>query len=320
MSPLDLIDKKIITALNQNVRATYTQIAKLCRSSKEVVSYRINRLEQEGIIKEYVTIFGFPYWSNKILVQLEQMSPEQEQIILHYLSHHPNINWVTPCSGNWDLVFAIVAKDPLHFDQLLRTILQNLGPHLQDYKVSTSVGSKTFGHTYILGTTKEDTAARIKAHTPYEFDEKDKLIAKSIHRNARKSLTSIAAETSIPIDTVKYHLKRMIESNVIRRFRLIIEPSKLGYNRCEVFIRCVNLTDQIVKKFQEYGKQKPYIEYFSKSVGSWDIEYTIHFKTNEELRSIILDIKQEFGKYIKNFESVTLFQTINYTSLPEELR
>jgi len=45
-----------------------------------------------------------------------------------------------------------------------------------------------------------------------------------------------------------------------------------------------------------------------------------HFKKSEDLREFVTDVKKEFGKYIQNFESVTLFSTKKYTYLPEELR
>jgi DNA-binding Lrp family transcriptional regulator len=112
----------------------------------------------------------------------------------------------------------------------------------------------------------------------------------------------------------------MEENSIIKRYRLILDPSKLGYNRYEIFIRCVNLTDAVINKFKEYAKQNPNIEFFSKCVGSWDIEFTVHFRSNEELRSFVLDVKEQFGDYIKNFESITLFETYNFISFPEELR
>ncbi len=319
MQKLDLLDKKIINALNIDVRSSYSSIAKKVRSSKEVVNYRIKRLLSEGIIKEFVTIFGLGYWAYKILIQFEKITPQEEKDIVNYLSKHPNTNWVTPCSGNWDLVFAVMAKDPAHFDKALRDILSKIGKYLQNYKLSTSIGSQTFGHTHILGTVKGMKKIKRNVGVALDFDVKDKKIAKILHKNARARLTEISLKTKIPVDTIKYRIKKMEDNGIIRRYRLILDPSKLGYNRYEIFIRCVNLTDNIIQKFKEYGKQNPNIEYFSRCVGSWDIEYTVHFKTNEELRTFDLDIKKEFGEFIKNFESITLFETYNFIYFPEEL-
>ncbi|MBT7902726.1 Lrp/AsnC family transcriptional regulator [Candidatus Woesearchaeota archaeon] len=315
---LDMLDKKILNQLNQNARASYSEIAKKVRSSKEVVNYRIKRLLKSGIIKEFVTIYGLGYWAYKVLIQFEKMSGEEEKEILKFLKSHHNTNWITPCSGNWDLVFAVMARDPKHFDEILRGIITKIGPFLQDYKISTSIGSETFGHTYILGSVKEPK--KITRQTVWDFDLKDKKIAKLLHKDARISLTDIYKQTKIPVDTIKYRIKKMHENCIIRRYRMILDPTKLGYNRYEIFIRCINLTDPVISKFREYAKQNPNIEYLSRCVGSWDIEFTVHFKHSSDLRTFVLDVKKEFGEYIKNFESVTLFDTINFVYYPEELR
>jgi len=318
MDNLDLLDRKIINALNQNVRASYSDIGKKVRASKEVVNYRINRLIKEGIIAQFITVFGFGYWHYKVLIDFAKIDVEKEKEILDYLSRHPNLRWITPCTGGWDLVFAITAKNPKYFDQILREVLGKIGSYLQDYKVATSIGSDTFGHTYILGSVKEPE--KVKREIKLEIDNKDKKIAKILHKNARAKLTEIYNKTGIPIDTIKYRIRKMEQNSIIRRYRLLLDTSLLGYHRYEIFLRCVNLSDKIITKFREYAKQNPNIEYFSRCVGSWDIEFTVHLKTSEELRAFILEVKQLFGEYIQKFETLTLFKTINLESLPDELR
>ncbi|MBI4919013.1 Lrp/AsnC family transcriptional regulator [archaeon] len=151
---LDLLDKKIIFELNKDVRASFADIAKNVRASKEVVNYRIKRLIDAGIIKEFITNFWLGHCAYKILLQLEKASNETE--IIKYLVNHPNINWVTTCSGNWDLSFAIMAKDPEHFDTLLREIFSKIGKHIRNYTMAISVSSETFGPRYILDLKQEN--------------------------------------------------------------------------------------------------------------------------------------------------------------------
>ncbi|MDO8555731.1 MAG: Lrp/AsnC family transcriptional regulator [Nanoarchaeota archaeon] len=316
---LDLFDKKILHTLNQDVRATYTTIGKKVRLSKEVVNYRIKRLEKEGIIKAYVTIFGFGYWAYKVLIDFAKITQQREQEILTYLKNNPHVNWITPCSGGWDLVFAVMAKNPQQFDTIFREIINHLGNNLQNYKIATSIGSNTFGHTYLLGTTNQKKENKTTTREK-NFDEKDKKIAQNIQTNARAKIVDLHKKTHLPPDTIIYRLKKMEEQGIIKRYRLILNPSKLGYNRHEIFLRCTNLTDEVINKFRNYARNNPNIEFFSRCTGAWDIEMTIHLKTNDELRTFILEVKQQFGNYIQNFETVTLFETYNYVYLPEELR
>jgi Lrp/AsnC family transcriptional regulator, leucine-responsive regulatory protein len=314
---LDLLDKKIINTLNKDVRAPVSKIAKQVGSSKEVVSYRIKRLQDEKIIKQFVTIFGLGYWANKILVQLEKITEEKE--IIEYLLKQKNVNWITSCSGNWDLIFVIMAKDPVHFEIIQRKIFSDIGQYIKDYNYATSIGSRTFGPTYILRKTRE--AKEAKRNKPYEIelDDKDKKILRILQNNARMKLMDISKKTKIPVDTVKYRIKKMEHKDIIKRYRLILDSSKLGYDRYEVFIRCKNLDNKTITKFMEYTNMNPNIEFSGRSVGNWDWEFTVNLKNNMELRNLVLAIKKEFSDNIKTLKTANLFETYNHTYFPEEL-
>ena len=53
---LDLKDRKILYELDLNARQTLTQIGKKVGLKKDVVSYRMKKLQDEGIIKNYYTV------------------------------------------------------------------------------------------------------------------------------------------------------------------------------------------------------------------------------------------------------------------------
>src|SRR3989344_1354477 len=317
---LDVLDKKILNELNNDLRASLTSIAKKARSSKEVVHYRIQRLLERGIIKEFVTVFGFGYWAYKIIFQFQNINNEEEQKVAEYLVNHPQTNFVTPCSGNWDLVLAVMAKNPLHLEQILREMMRHIGKYLHDYKVAVSIGGHTFGHTYLLKRVKETVSKRRNESLPADFYLKDSEIAKILRNHARAKLAEIHSQTNIPVDTIKYRIRKMEKNAIIKRYRLILDSSKLGYARYEIFIRCPDLSEALIAKFLEYATKNSQVEYLGRYVGAWDFTLTVHLKNSADLREFVLDMKKEFGKHIQNFESVTLFSTQKYTYLPEELR
>ena len=53
MVKIDLKDRKILYELDLNSRQSLTAIGKKVGLKKDVVSYRIKKLEDEGIIKNY---------------------------------------------------------------------------------------------------------------------------------------------------------------------------------------------------------------------------------------------------------------------------
>ena len=330
MVDLDLLDRKILSYLNSNVRATYSKIADHVNSSKEVVNYRIKRLEERKIILGYSTIFDIGYWSYKLLISFSKIDDVSDKKIITYLRKNKNIAWLTPCTGFCDLVLAVMAKSPKDFDNKIRLIFSEIGKYIQEYDVAISVYSKTTGHNFIYNNTnktiefedekviKEKEEQHNNLNNIY-FDEKDKKIGQIIKKNCRAKLIDICKKTNIKVDTIKYRIKKMEENGVIKRYRLLLDTSRLGYYRYELFLKCINLSGKVIDKFEEYAKTKKNIEFFSRCVGSWDIEFTIYLKTLEELRLFIFDIKKEFGEYIQKLESVTLFETYNFIYVPKEL-
>ena len=56
MTKLDLKDKKILYELDLNSRQSFHQIAKKVGLSKDSIIYRVNKLKQDGIIKQFHTV------------------------------------------------------------------------------------------------------------------------------------------------------------------------------------------------------------------------------------------------------------------------
>ena len=55
MITLDLKDKKLLTALDENSRYTNAQLARKVQLSKPAIEYRIKRLQKNNIIFKYYT-------------------------------------------------------------------------------------------------------------------------------------------------------------------------------------------------------------------------------------------------------------------------
>ena len=59
MVQIDKIDLKLLSELEDNSRQTLSQISKKLKTSQQVVSYRINALEQKKVIGGFFTIINF---------------------------------------------------------------------------------------------------------------------------------------------------------------------------------------------------------------------------------------------------------------------
>ena len=59
MVKIDLKDRKILYYLDLNSRQSFAEIGKKVGLSKNAITYRIKRLEKEGLINNYYTAINF---------------------------------------------------------------------------------------------------------------------------------------------------------------------------------------------------------------------------------------------------------------------
>ena len=314
---VDAIDRKLLMELNREVRAPLAQLARRIRSSKEVTRYRLLRLERAGVIKQYATIFGMGYWAYKTVLRFQRIDARQEERIIKELAAHPRTNFLTQCSGDWDAVVALMAKDPADLNEVLDDVRRIVGDALGDLQSAVSVGGHTYGHTYLLPHVREAPAA--KRRSDIAIDDIDRAICREIRQDARRKITDIASSTGVPAETVRNRIRRLQERGIIKRYRLILDSSRLGFQRYEIFVRGTPLTRTARAAFIAFGQEHPAIEYLGSYVGAWDFTITAHVRTPEEFRALLQELRAKLGAHIRDMTSVTLFSTLNYTYLPDEL-
>ena len=84
----DKIDRKILQELDWNARSPMNKIARTVHSNKDVVAYRIKRLEERGIIISYYPVldmYKLGYHTIRLYFDLEEIGEEQEKAFVAFL-------------------------------------------------------------------------------------------------------------------------------------------------------------------------------------------------------------------------------------------
>src|SRR3989344_8480673 len=99
---LDKVDRKILLELDTNARATYQQIGKKLGIGKNNVQYRIKRLQEDKVIKKFVTQFSIGklgLFLGKIYMQLSGLNQKTEHELYNHLLKDKRISWVAKSEG-----------------------------------------------------------------------------------------------------------------------------------------------------------------------------------------------------------------------------
>ena len=318
---LDVKDRKIIKALFSNGRATYSDIAKQVRLSKEVVNYRIRQLIDSGLITEFNTVIDVKKlgWQiYMVYIRLRNIDIEKERKIIEELENHPNIAWLIKCVGNYDIITKFFVKDNGHISSLMKEIEEKLKGSLEEYQVDFLLEESAVAQSFVYTSeaTKETYFSRSNEEQ-YSLGKIDLKILKLLEHNSRISLAEISAKIKEQRDTIKYHLKKLEKAKVILKYRPSFWPDKLGYNWYFIILKMGNLNSQMQNHLVNYIISQPNVTYFYRTAGTSDMQIEVRVKTSQELNKILMQIRGILKDSLKRHEILVILAESKYTYFPD---
>ncbi|MBS3112223.1 Lrp/AsnC family transcriptional regulator [Candidatus Woesearchaeota archaeon] len=315
---LDLIDRKILYLLCKNARFSNTVIAKNLNLSREVVSYRIKRMEDSDFLKGCITLIdprklGFI----EIIVYFKLISLNNEKEVIEFITNKKGIVGVKTCSGKYDLQIIFSAKELENIHENIRELLEKYNNIISNYDVLTIVDMNFLGMGLILEKDAEQIniikdskgSSFLKefleiSKKDYVPNKADKNIMEIIQSNARISIVEISKETSLSPITVKNKISNLVNCGIIKSFVPYFTMANLGYQWYEIFFRFKDFNE---RKFIEYIKQHKNIVWYVKFIGKWDYQISVFAKNHSHFHEILNEFRNEFNDSLSEYESVIVF-------------
>lgn len=318
---IDLKDRRILAALDMDARMPLGALAKKAGVSRQVAAYRVERMQQDGIILGALTIFdsmvaGYQWF--RVLMRLGGAGTAKKNEILRFLSGHPYALWVGEVGGNWDVIVNFVTKDIYEFNAVFEQFLEEYGRFVTAYETLVYIHVRDQPRAYILPGKGEEERGEfdhtMKFNPALSLDEVDKKIIAVLTKDAFLSNWKIAAKIGVSDKTVAARIKRMEEGGLIPGYRLVIHPSELGYESYMIFLGISNLQSQREKELQNFLRASPNVTYVVKHIGRWRVGIEIEVKNRIEFQDFLVSLRNQFGDIIAEFETFPIFKDylVNY--------
>lgn len=303
MTTIDVKDRKILYELDLNCRQSNAQIGKKVGLGRDVVSYRINKMEEDGIIRNYwalIDTFRLGYDVFRIYINFQYVSSDIKKEIVKYFVDYRNSWVVATIKGEIDLDVVTWVKNIYEFYKFWDDTLDKYGGYFEKYSISIYTEAMVYKKSYLLPEIREDARLinSLKCGCKaVEIDETDYKLLNELAVNARDSLINLAEKLGCSSQSVSYRIKNLVESKVIKSYRVNIDLPKIGLNSYKVDIY---LKDHKLKKpVFDYLKEKPYLEFMNFAIGWADLEPELVVKNFEELLNILDEINNRFSGAIK---------------------
>ncbi|HUR88634.1 MAG TPA: Lrp/AsnC family transcriptional regulator [Ramlibacter sp.] len=127
---MDALDRKILSALQKNARASLQEIGQAVGLSTSPCWERIRKMEQSGVIEGYTVRLNAQSlgWQDTVLVQvtLDSHSDNTLEKFGETLAAIPEVIEAYLVSGEYDYLLRVAVKDTRDYERLLRERLYKI--------------------------------------------------------------------------------------------------------------------------------------------------------------------------------------------------
>jgi DNA-binding Lrp family transcriptional regulator len=305
---MDVIDKKIMCELDANCRIPISKLAKKLRIGRNIASYRIQKLESQGIINKYICSINLGklgYKTYKIYLKTIITNISDENKFIEYIINNDKTIHFLKVEGFYDYSITIVVKNIIELDEFIMDMKSSFQNFIIDQSVSILVYSRIFKFDKLILNRNENNLKFERYNEEQEthdIDDKDRAILNEISQKANESIIDIAKNTKLSIDIVKYRMKSI--NKIVNSFRAIFDFEKLGYYQYTILLKTRNTTKHSEIKLFGWASQNNKVVYYNKRIGNFDFEITIVITNIEELNNLLKELKKEFIDVITSYEMV----------------
>lgn len=315
MEKIDIKDKKILYHLDLNCRESNTHIGKKVGLKKDAVSYRIKRLQEMGVIKNFwtaINTFKLGFNVFRIYINFQYVSLDiKNKIIQHFIDYKKT--WaVISIQGEINLSVVVWVKDIYEFYKFWEKTLDLFEDYFSKSIVSVYIQAISYKKSILLPDNLKDTK-RIMYDTTcggesISIDDVDRKLLNELAMNARIPLIELAEKLNCSSQNVNYRIQNLMKKDIIKAFRVGIDLSKLGL---QIYKLNIYLKDHKQKKaIISYLENTPYLECLNVAVGWSDIEPELIVENVQQLNKIIENINLKFPNALKS-ENFTINEKIH---------
>lgn len=134
---LDEIDTEILKYLANNARLPVTELARLLKTTTNVIHYRIKQLEKKKIISGYkfaLDAHQLGYEVCKSFIYFKNITETRRKQLINFCKLHQNVINIVLCVGSWDMEIEFEVKNFDEFYELMKDIKEKFADIIKNYE------------------------------------------------------------------------------------------------------------------------------------------------------------------------------------------
>lgn len=304
------IDKKsleILYYLDSNSRMSLVEIGKKVNLKKNTINYKLNRLINKGIIKNfytYIDAYRLGFISFRVYASYQYTTPEIENNIIKYFMDNKNVWRIISIKGRYDLGVTLWLKDTNRFYSFWKKTMDEYGDYLTNRTFSACIQSFDYPFSFLsmknFKPNNRDLLEMTGGGKILGIEGFDYKLLRILANNARISYAKIAKLLNVSPTMVSHRMKNLEKMKIIQGYGTEIDLSKLDYNhyKIDIYLREHRKRSLIIN----YLKYNPNLIHIGTSAGVSDIEVEFYVKKIDEVFDIMTDTVKKFPDVIRNYK------------------
>jgi len=317
-------DKKIIYYLDQDARQSFSTLAKKVGLHKDVVTYRVHKLVEKGIIHFLTVINEHKLGMNylRFCFTYQYTIPEKKKEIIEYFVKNKYTVAVHAAEGQCDLIAILGVKNVPAFYDIWYRIFSKYRDYFSYQIFSIYCKTIEYKYTFLLDKKEQENDNRILFHRIYDekvvkIDEIDMKILQLLNKNARIPTIELAEKLHTTALTITHRIKKLVQSRIILGFRVALDYSKIDHHFYTVNMEIKDFSK--IKQIVKYIESNPNLVGQIMVLGQMDLEFLFFLKNIEELQDVMNDLSSRFPQVIKDYTYTSHTHTYKFQYLPDIL-
>jgi len=233
---IDSINAKILKDLLKDGRKPFTQIAKDCNTSKDVITKRYKQMKNAGIIVG-ATVHTSPacYGANIVAGIYLKIKPNKEKQVLELVKKIPQFLYVCNIGIHPGLAALLIIKDIEELEEIKKII--KMMPYILGFEIIVLLGIRTSPENLSILSSPDDPLDKDKIilrKRNTEIDRLDTEIIEKLAINGRITFKEISRELKVSTDTISKRYEKLKQNGDLRVV-IQVDPTKIGYSAFAIF-------------------------------------------------------------------------------------
>lgn len=318
---LDLKDRRILAALDQDSRLSFSEIGRRVGLPQETVRYRYNQLVKRGTIQHFATFINGPkvgYTYFEMLFKLHNISRQRYEEILRFFCDQPRVSWVAELEGSYDVAIIVCARHQLQIQQLIDALYAKYSDCILDKELSINLRGELFRREWLAGEQRT-----VPPNIPiYVYDEVVELephedeICRQLCIDARTSAVDLARQTGVSVETVVQTIRRLRKENVILGHTITMDLDQLGVSHYKILLTLNNTAEKDVKAFEAYARARPRVLGLFRSLAHYDYQIDVEVESVRQLKEITMELNAHFSHIVHDYSVLRIARMPKYAFYP----